>query len=138
MRGRASFDRPFERVQKLRRTANEHFHVKEQELETQLRSTEEKLTALQTKGGDKPSSSVLVTPEQEQEIEHFQQEKLRIRKELRAVRAGLDEDIRNLGTTLKVINIIIVPALFAALALLIALWRRRRRARAHGSEVVPT
>jgi ABC-type uncharacterized transport system involved in gliding motility auxiliary subunit len=139
VRGRASFDRPFERVQKLRRTANERFHAKEQELETQLQSTEEKLTALQTKGGDKPSSSVLVTPEQEQEIEHFQQEKLRIRKELRAVRAGLDEDIRNLGTTLKVINIIIVPALFAALALLIALWRRRRRrARAHSSEVVQT
>ena len=119
--------RPFERVEKLRRIADERFHDKEQELEQQLQSTEEKLTALQAKGGEKPSSTLLVTPEQEQEIEHFQQEKLRIRKELRAVRAGLDEEIRNLGTTLKVINIIVVPALFAALALLIALWRRRRR-----------
>ena len=75
-----------------------------------------------------------MTPEQEQEIEHFQLEKLRIRKELRAVRAGLDEDIRNLGTTLKIINIVVVPLLFAALALLIALWRRRRT-RASAREV---
>jgi ABC-type uncharacterized transport system involved in gliding motility auxiliary subunit len=132
VRGRATFTRPFERVEKLRRAANERFHAKEQELEQQLQATEEKLTALEAKGGDKPSSAaLLVTPEQEQEIEHFQLEKLRIRKELRAVRAGLDADIKNLGTTLKIINIIAVPALFAALALLIAAWRRRSRNAAH-------
>jgi ABC-type uncharacterized transport system involved in gliding motility auxiliary subunit len=128
VRGRASFDRPFERVQKLRRVANERFRAKEQELEQQLQSTEEKLTSLQTKGGDKnaAAASLLVTPEQEREIEHFQQEKLRIRKELRAVRAGLDAEIRSLGATLKIINIFVLPLLFAALALLVALWRRRR------------
>ena len=131
VRGRATFTRPFERVEKLRRAANERFHAKEQELEQQLQATEEKLTALEAKGGDKPSAALLVTPEQEQEIEHFQLEKLRIRKELRAVRAGLDADIKHLGTTLKIINIIAVPALFAALALLIAAWRRRSRSAAH-------
>jgi ABC-type uncharacterized transport system involved in gliding motility auxiliary subunit len=130
VRGRATFTRPFERVEKLRRAANERFHAKEQELEQQLQSTEEKLTALQAKGGDKPSGALLVTPEQEQEIAHFQLEKLRIRKELRAVRAGLDENIKSLGTTLKIINIILVPALFAGLALLIAWWRRGARAAA--------
>ena len=130
VRGRASFTRPFERVEKLRRAANERFHAKEQELEQQLHDTEEKLTALQAKGGEKQGGALLLTPEQEQEIEHFQTEKLRIRKELRAVRAGLDENIKNLGTALKIINIIAVPALLAALALLIAVWRRRgRRAR---------
>jgi ABC-type uncharacterized transport system involved in gliding motility auxiliary subunit len=131
VRGRATFTRPFERVEKLRRAANERFHAKEQELEQQLQATEEKLTALEAKGGDKPSAALLVTPEQEQEIEHFQLEKLRIRKELRAVRAGLDADIKHLGTTLKIINIIAVPALFAALALLIAAWRRGSRNAAH-------
>jgi ABC-type uncharacterized transport system involved in gliding motility auxiliary subunit len=43
------------------------------------------------------------------------------------VRAGLDADIKDLGATLKVINIIVVPALFAVVALLMAAWRRRRR-----------
>jgi ABC-type uncharacterized transport system involved in gliding motility auxiliary subunit len=129
VRGRATFTRPFERVEKLRRAANERFRAKEQELEQQLRDTEEKLTALQAKS-DKGPASLLVTPEQEQEIEHFRLEKVRIRKELRAVRAGLDADIKSLGTRLKLINIVLVPLLFAALALLAAAWRRRRRARA--------
>jgi len=125
VRGRASFTRPFERVEKLRRAADDRFRAKEQELERQLRETEDKLTALHSKGGNQ--SALIITPEQEQEIEHFQTEKLRIRKELRAVRAGLDADIKGLGATLKVINIIVVPALFAVVALLMAVWRRRRR-----------
>jgi ABC-type uncharacterized transport system involved in gliding motility auxiliary subunit len=125
VRGRASYTRPFERVDKLRRAADDRFRAKEQELEQQLRTTEEKLTALQSKGGG-DQAALIVTPAQEQEIEHFQTEKLRIRKELRAVRAGLDAEIKSLGTTLKVINIIVVPALFALAALAFTLWRRRR------------
>jgi ABC-type uncharacterized transport system involved in gliding motility auxiliary subunit len=127
VRGRASYARPFERVEKLRHAADERFHAKEQELEQQLHATEEKLTALQsTKAGSQ--SALILTPEQEQEIEQFQAEKLRIRKELRAVRAGLDQEISSLGATLKILNIIVVPAAFALIALLIGVWRRRRRA----------
>ncbi|MBV8342115.1 MAG: Gldg family protein [Gammaproteobacteria bacterium] len=125
VRGRASYTRPFERVEKLRRAADERFRAKEQELEQQLRDTESKLTALQSKGDQ--SATLILTPAQEQELEHFRTEKLRIRKELRAVRAGLDASIRSLGTLLKVINIVLVPAAFALAALGIALWRRRRR-----------
>ena len=128
VRGRATFQRPFDRVERLRRAADERLHAKEQELEAQLRDTETKLTALQSKR-DK-SSTLILTPEQEQEIEHFQTEKLRIRKELRAVRAGLNEDIERLGTTLKIINIVVVPLVFAVVALLVWLWRRRRRSSA--------
>jgi len=51
-----------------------------------------------------------------------------VRKELRNVRLGLDEEIRSLGTTLKVLNIILVPALLAVIALLVVGWNRRRRA----------
>jgi ABC-type uncharacterized transport system involved in gliding motility auxiliary subunit len=136
VRSRASFTRPFEVVEKLRRAADERFHAKEQELEGQLRDTETKLTALQTKGGDKDGTLIL-TPEQEQEIDHFQTEKVRIRKELRAVRAGLDEDIKSLGTTIKVINIIVVPVIFALAVLLIAVWRRRRRVPPSATEKHP-
>jgi ABC-type uncharacterized transport system involved in gliding motility auxiliary subunit len=126
VRGRASYARPFERVEKLRHAADERFHDKQQELEQQLHQAEEKLNALQSsKAGSQ--SALILTPEQEQEIEHFQAEKLRIRKELRAVRAGLDQEISALGTTLKILNIIVVPVAFALLALLIGVWRRRRR-----------
>jgi len=115
-------------VEKLRRAADERFRAKEQELEQQLRETETKLTALESKGDSGGKTALIVTPEQEQEIEHFQTEKLRIRKELRAVRAGLDAEIKRLGTLLKIINIVVVPAACALAALLIAGWRRRHRA----------
>jgi ABC-type uncharacterized transport system involved in gliding motility auxiliary subunit len=131
VRGRASFTRPFERVETLRRAADERFRDKEQELQKQLRDTEEKLTSLQSKtakGGGAASAELILTPEQEQEIEHFRTEKLRIRKELRAVQAGLNQEIKALGSTLKILNIIVVPLVFAVLALLIALWRRRHPA----------
>jgi gliding motility-associatede transport system auxiliary component len=130
VRGRASFTRPFERVERLRRIADERFHDKEQELERQLQATEQKLTALQSRSGGGQQGALIVTPAEQQEIEHFAQEKLRIRKELRAVRAGLDADIRRLGTELKIVDIIVIPAAFALLALAFAAWRRRVRSRA--------
>lgn len=128
VRSRGSFERPFERVEKLRRAADESSKAKEQELETQLRDAESKLAALQSKGGDSNSGAMILSPAQEQEIARFQTEKLRIRKELRAVRAGLDAQIKHLGALIKVINIVVVPIVFALLALLIAWWRRRARA----------
>jgi ABC-type uncharacterized transport system involved in gliding motility auxiliary subunit len=125
VRGRATFTRPFERVDALRRSADDRFRAKEQELEQELRSTEEKLTALQSKRNDK--SSVILTPEQEKELDQFQEQKLRIRKDLRKVRADLNQDIQSLGTTVKVVNVFIVPLLFALAAL--AFWLTRRNER---------
>lgn len=125
VRGRASFRRPFERVDALRRTADDRFRAKEQELEQQLKETESKLTALQSKRSDQ--SSIILTSEQEKELDQFQQQKLTIRKQLRAVRAGLEEDINGLGIEMKVINIIVVPFIFALAVVLIAIWRKQQR-----------
>jgi ABC-type uncharacterized transport system involved in gliding motility auxiliary subunit len=125
VRGRATFTRPFERVDALRRVADDRFRAKEQELEQQLRETEDKLGALQSKRTDK--SSIILTPEQEKELDQFQEQKLNIRKQLRAVRAGLDQEIKGLGTEIKIVNIVVVPFLFAMAVLLFAIWRRRQR-----------
>ena len=124
IRGRATFVRPFERVDALRRDAEARFRSKERELEDELRTTEQKLTALQTNRNDQ--SSLILTPEQEQELERFQQQKARIRKDLREVRHGLDRDIKRLGTVLDVINIALVPLLLTLLGLAAFIWRRRR------------
>ena len=125
VRGRATFARPFDRVEKLRHIADDRFRAKEQELEQQLRETEEKLTTLQSKRNDK--SALVLTPDQEKELDNFQDEKLRIRKELRAVRAGLDQDIKSLGTEIKILDILVLPLFFALIALAIFLVRRQKR-----------
>ena len=126
VRGRATFTRPFERVEKLRRTADERFRAKEQELEQQLRDTEEKLTALQSKERQVPAA-LLVTPEQEKEIEHFQDgEAAHPQGAARGARRSRrrHQEPRH---ALKVINIVVVPVLFALVALALAAWRRQRR-----------
>ena len=127
VRGRASFRRPFERVEALQRSADDRFRAKEQQLEKELRETEEKLTALQSKRSDK--SSLILTPEQEKELDQFQQEKLGIRKQLRAVRAGLDADIQRLGAWIKVLDIIVFPLILVGAVALIVASRRQRSAR---------
>ncbi len=126
VRGRAAFTRPFDRVDALRRSADDRLRAKEQELEQQLRQTEERLSALESARSG-PQAAIL-TPEQQSELDRFQQEKLRIRKELREVRSGLERDIQALGSRLKFANIIAVPAAFALLALIVAGFRRRRQA----------
>lgn len=126
LRGRASFRRPFERVDALRREADDRFRAKEIELEQELEATEQTLTQLQAQGGEQ--AGLLISPEQQAEIERFEGQKLRIRRELREVRRGLDEEIEALGARLKLLNIVIAPLLFAGVAMLMAWWRRRRQA----------
>jgi ABC-type uncharacterized transport system involved in gliding motility auxiliary subunit len=125
VRGRATFTRPFDRVEALRRNAEDRFRSTEQRLEEELKSTEEKLTQLQSSRDDQ--SSMILSPEQEKEVGRFRDEQIRIRKELRDVRLGLNEDIQNLRNTLMILNIVVVPVVFAAAALGIGLWRRRKR-----------
>ena len=127
LRGRVSFARPFTRVERLRARADESLRAKEVELQRELAGTEQKLLELQTHRQDQ--GSLALTPEQQRALERFQQEKVRIRKELRGVRRGLDEQIERLGTRLKLVNVLAIPLLLSVAALIaVALRRRRRRA----------
>jgi ABC-type uncharacterized transport system involved in gliding motility auxiliary subunit len=128
IRGRATFSRPFTRVEQLRTRADERLRNKATELEGELAATERKLTELQTRREDR--SSLVLTAEQQRALDRFQQDKQRIRKELRGVRRGLDEEIEHLGTILKVLNVVALPVLLSAAALVaVAVRRRRRQAR---------
>jgi ABC-type uncharacterized transport system involved in gliding motility auxiliary subunit len=80
------------------------------------------LQAARNDGG----SSLLMTPEQQAELQRFLDEQIRIRQELRAVRRNLDADIDRLGTRLKVINIALVPVLLTIAALGVVVVRRRK------------
>ena len=125
VRGRASFSRPFTRVEQLRHSADDRLRSKSLELQAELRQTEEKLTELQSKRNDQ--SSLMLSPEQEDELKRFTAEKARVRKELRETQRGLDVEINRLNTWLKVINIGIAPLCVAAAGVIILYLRRRRR-----------
>jgi gliding motility-associatede transport system auxiliary component len=126
LRSRATYTRPFTTVEKLQREADARFRETEQQLQAQLTETEQKLGELQSARSD--TSSLLMSPEQQTEIQRFLDEQVRIRQELRAVRRELDRDIEQLGTALKIINILLVPVLFALVSLGVVFWRRSRKA----------
>ena len=125
VRGRATFTRPFTRVQELRRTAESRFLETEQRLQQELQDTENKLHDLQVSRQD--SSAMILTTEQEAELQRFQQERLRIRKELRQVQRDLDQQIEDLGTQLKIINVGLMPLLITFASIIIVLIRRQHR-----------
>jgi ABC-type uncharacterized transport system involved in gliding motility auxiliary subunit len=131
VRGRATFSRPFERVEALRRQADDRLRNKALELQTELQQTETKLGDLQGKRNDQ--SSIMMSPEQQAELQRFIAEKARVRKELRETQRGLDVDINRLNTWLKVINIAVAPLLVAVAGVIILSLRRRRRAAVSGA-----
>jgi len=123
IRARASFSRPFTTVDALRREADAQFRETEQRLQAQLDETEQRLGELQEARTDQ--GSLLMSPEQQAEIQRFLGEQVRIRRELRAVRRNLDSSIEQLGTTLRFINIGLMPLLLTVVALAVVLVRRR-------------
>jgi ABC-type uncharacterized transport system involved in gliding motility auxiliary subunit len=128
LRSRATYTRPFSKVEELRRRADLEFRATEDRLEAELTQTEQRLGELQAARSD--GNSLLMSPEQQAEVQRFLDEQVRIRQELRAVRRNLDADIDNLGTWLKVINIALVPLLLTIAALAVVVVRRRRKAHA--------
>ena len=66
----------------------------------------------------------MFSAEQSAELEKFQAEKLKIRKQLRDVQHQLDQDIETLGARLKLINIFFIPALIFLWVLLAAMRKR--------------
>jgi ABC-type uncharacterized transport system involved in gliding motility auxiliary subunit len=107
IRGRATYSRPFLRVQELEREADERWRGTIQELEAQLAQTESKLGELQASRNDE--NLAILTDEQSAELERFQQQRLQVRKELRDVQLTLNQDKERLGVWMKILNILVLP-----------------------------
>lgn len=126
IRARGTYTRPFTRVQELRRQADAQFRQTEQRLQAELTETESRLSELQDTRTDQ--GSLLMSDEQQAEIQRFLDQQVRIRQDLRAVQRNLDRSIERLGTVLQIINIGLVPLLLTVVALSAVVVRRRRRA----------
>jgi len=124
LRSRGKFERPFTAVQELERRAQERWLSKEKELAKEAEVTNRKLQELQQKKDT--SQELIISPEQEAEIAKFREEKRRINRELKQVRKNLRADIEALGTTLKGINIFLMPILVSMAGIAFAVYRQRK------------
>ena len=128
IRSRGQFSRPFTRVDELERQAQARFLKTEEELSQQLQTTENRLMELQMQKQGQGKEAMVLSAEQTQELQKFQQEKLKIRKQLRDVQHQLNRGIDRLGSQLKMVNILLIPVLLTIVALF---WKLRRRKRLH-------
>ena len=125
MRSRSSYARPFDRVRDIQREAEQRFRETERELQAKLIATDERLRALQRPAADQ--GEALLTAEQQQEINRFLLEKVRIRKELRTVQRDLRKDIDALESNLRFVNMGLMPLFIGFVALIVSLVRSRAR-----------
>ena len=124
IRSRGTFDRPFTRVQELERKAQDRWLNQEQVLVRQVEETNQKLSMLEQQKD--ASQRAILSEDQEKEIARFQEEKLKINKELKVVRRNLRADIEQLGIMVKFVNIFLVPLLIGIGGIIYAITRRRK------------
>ncbi|MGD9021584.1 MAG: Gldg family protein [Lysobacterales bacterium] len=115
IRTRATSNRPFDRVDALRLSAEAQYRDTEERLQAELLETERKLTEMQSSRDD--NELTVLTADQADEIQRFVDRRMQIRTELRAVQHDLSRDIKALGMKLKFINIVLVPLLIVIAAL---------------------
>jgi ABC-type uncharacterized transport system involved in gliding motility auxiliary subunit len=126
LRGRGLSIRPFEVVEAMARDAETKYRTKEQELLVKIEEVQTKIRDLQQ---DEQQTGVLLTAEQQTEIENFRGEMIGFRQQLREVQRSLRQDVEGLTSWLKFLNIWAVPLVIGLVAVLLAAIRRMRAAR---------
>ena len=126
LRSRGKFRRPFERVEEIRKAAEERYIAREKDLLLEVRKAEINIAQLQSKSGGKESGQMLLSAEQQAELADLQTKVNSYRKELRGVQFGLRQDVDSLGQRLLVMNVVLWPLIVALVAGLWC-WRAARR-----------
>lgn len=124
VRSRGQFNRPFAKVDQLEVKAMKQWQAEEARLEAALQETQQRLSDLQQqKTGNE---RMILSKEQQSELENFRKQQADTRKQLKEVRKNLNSEIERLGLSLKVINIALVPLLVIGFGLFRGIRRKRR------------
>jgi ABC-type uncharacterized transport system involved in gliding motility auxiliary subunit len=127
VRSRASRERQFTVVNELQAKAESAYQNKIKELEGSLTETQGKLNELQKSKTDK-SQKLILSPEQQQEIENFRKKESEVKQQLKLERKKLRTDIDSLENGIKWLNIALMPVLVAIAGIGLAIVRHKRRA----------
>ena len=126
IRSRMSGNRPFEVVNKMQAAAQEKYQGKIDELQNSLDDTRQKLAALQA--NKQSDQKMLLSPEQQAEIKKFHENEAQVSQELKQVRKNLRQEIDSLQDSLKWSNIAGMPILVTLVGLVLAWFKRQKRA----------
>ena len=129
LRGRGTSNRPFTVVEELQKNAELAFREQEISLQLELEDTEKNLKSLQSSTAE----GSILDEEQSNTIEAFNKKISNIRKELREVQRELNQDIKDLETNLKLINIWLMPILVLILFSILKIYALNRRKKFNNS-----
>ena len=125
VRNRGNFARSFTLVEEIQQEAEQQFREKEKELQARLQEADQKIRDLQKQ--KQKGNELMLSVQQEQEIDRFRAEKIKIRKELRNVQHELQKNIESLETQMKFINIGLMPLLIGFVGISLGFLSRRQR-----------
>jgi ABC-type uncharacterized transport system involved in gliding motility auxiliary subunit len=124
LRARTVSSRPFERMEKIQRSAKRRYHDTQNQLQANLDALDNKIA--QAQAANTGASNGELAASRKGEIAKLQKQKTSIRAQLRQVQRQLNQDIDEIIRNIKLINILMMPSLVAFVAFLYA-WRRRHR-----------
>ena len=126
LRSRADAFRPLTVVREMQAKAQEQYLGRLKALEDELQKTTAKLQELQKSGGGAAKGALIMTPEQQAEIEKFRTRVTETRKELKELRKNLRQDAEALVFWTKLLNIALMPLLVVLAGLAVFLIGRRQ------------
>lgn len=132
LRAREKSDRPFTVVEDLRREAETRYLAEEEALQAKISETEKRLAELQTRAPAGSDVDEFLSESERAEIRGFRAELSASRAALREVQRNLRRGIEELGSTVRFVNVALVPLIIMVLACVLALVRIQRRKRRAG------
>ncbi len=138
LKSRGRYQRPFERVEQLRKDAEARYLTRELELQDQIKKSEMRINELQRERGAPgtgvdATGALVLTAEQQVELGKLEKAQVDARKELREVQRSLRADIEATGSMLMVLNVIVWPI---AVAFIATLWISVRFSRQRAAPVL--
>jgi ABC-type uncharacterized transport system involved in gliding motility auxiliary subunit/ABC-type transport system involved in cytochrome c biogenesis permease component len=127
-RARASMSHPFTRVKEMETRAGKQWQEKIRVLETRQREMDQKIKELQARNGNGGNQSLILSAQQEKELEKSQKGLVEVSRDLKQVRKNLRRETDALEFWTKVINIAAMPIVVALSGLALAVVKSRRRA----------
>ena len=127
LRSRADAFRPLTVVREMQGRAQEQYFGRLKGLEDELQKTTEKLQQLQKARGGAAKGALIMTPEQQVEIENFRKHVTETRRELKDLRKNLRQDAESLVFWTKLANIALMPLLVILAGLLVFAFKRKQQ-----------
>lgn len=128
-RSRASLNHPFTRLKDMEIKAGRQWEQKIQVLETEQRAMEQKIKELQMQKDGSNPQDIILSPQQQKELDQYQKNRVAISKDLKQLRKNLRKDTEALEFWTKVTNIAAMPMFVMFSGILFAGVKKRGKPR---------